>query len=943
MEQRFNYRLQQSSKLLAIGLLLPFLWISCTGKKGNYIMKPGFKDSIIALQDSGKNLRNRSQFDEALRIHSLCAQMAESCEDTLEWVKALNNIGTDYRRMGVLDEAQIYHYMAWKMSEASTDTSKNTKKNRVISLNGLGNIYMSLGNYQRADSVLRWALKGETELGSTTGQAINYANLGAIFQHRGQIDSAWVYYKKSMQLNIEANNTLGISLCHTNYGSLYERAKEYDLATAEYLKAYQLMMDSKDDWHALNSLTALAGIYQTTEQNDKAMEYLSKAESMAKHIDSEEYLENIYTLYYKYYKKQGNYQLALKYHEQAACMKDSVINIDKVNRVQNTTLKIERSRQHREMLLITEKFINERNVKYTSVTLLALFIILSAAIIGLLLYSQRMKAKSHQALKKMSRMRETFFTNITHEFRTPLTVLLGLSRDIIHDEKATEDIVRKAAVIERQGNSLLTLINQLLDIAKVKASVGNADWRRGNICAYIEMIMESYQNYAKSKNIRLQYTTREPIEMDFVPDYVNKVMNNLLSNALKFTPEYGKITVAVWREKNQLVIEVADTGKGIPAEAQEHIFEPFYQAQTDVKTIGTGVGLALVNHIIKAVEGKISVKSTPEQGTSFHINVPITHQTEITASQAATEKAAMESQFKPILPEEETILVDNEGNGTDRRLLIIEDNKDVAAYIGNIFKEKYAITYANNGKEGLEKAIRLIPDLIITDLMMPEMDGLEVCRRIRANEAVNHIPIIIVTAKVTEEEYMEGLLAGADSYITKPFNSEILEARVEKLLEGRKILFQKYSIATEAANSQMNACEPKMTKTDSEKIKEAKNYATEQTEKANKRFLNRVADYVYLKLERQQKIEIPALAQHMCLSYSQFNRKMTAITGLTPQTYVTRMKVQKAKDMMDKHPDYSYLSISELCGFSDYSNFVRAFKTVYGITPKQRSKPVSTD
>lgn len=940
MKQRFFHRALFAPTLLAVWLFLPFLFAACTGKRGKLPMDQKIKDSIIALLDSGKNLRNESQFEEALRLHNLCAQLAESYNDTLNFVKALNNIGTDYRRMGVLDEAQLYHYKAWKISEASTDTSQTARKNRVVSLNGLGNIYMTLGNYERADSVLRRALKGETELGSATGQAINYANLGSIFQHRGQLDSAWVYYRKSMQLNQATHNTLGISLCHTYFGSLYEKAREYDKATAEYQQAYQLMNESKDDWHALNSLIALAGIYQATHNTPKVQEYLNKAETMAKGIESEEHLEEIYTLYYRLYKNQGNYQLALKYHEQAASMKDSVMDMDKVNRIQNATLKIERSRQDKELNLVNERFTTERTEKYIGFTILLLFIILSGAIICLLLYTQRVRAKSHQALKKVSQMRETFFTNITHELRTPLTVLLGLSHDIAHDEKATSDITEKAIIIERQGNSLLTLINQLLDIAKIKTSLGNADWRRGNICAHIEMIMESYGDYAKSRNIRMQYTTREPIEMDFVPDYVNKVMNNLLSNALKFTPEYGKITTAVWRDNdNQLVIEVSDTGKGIPTAALEHIFEPFYQAQTDVQATGTGIGLALVHQIVKAVEGTISVESKLGQGTTFCIRIPIIHHTEEAILSLASNKPEKEKDFKPTLPEKEMELEDNTDNGNEKRLLIIEDNKDVAAYMGNIFKEKYAVAYANNGKEGLEKASSLIPDLIITDLMMPEMDGLEVCRSIRADEAVNHIPIIVVTAKVTEEEQVEGLKAGADTYLTKPFNSEVLQTSVEKLLEGRRMLRKKYSAIPEAVlnNERPQTVLPKAGIIGTTQ-RENKTYAEEQAEKVNRRFLNRVANYVYQKLERQQKIEIPALAQHLCLSYSQFNRKMTAITGLTPQGYVTRMKVQKAKELMEKHPEYSYLYISELCGFSDYSNFVRAFKSVYGVSPKQSQK-----
>ena len=217
--------------------------------------------SIVALREWGKALRNESRFEEALSVHSTGQQLAEAAGDTLELVQALNNVGTDYRRMGVLDVAQEYHYRAWKLSEECADTSFTARKNRVVSLNGLGNAYLTLGNYERADSALRMALAGERSLHSTVGQAINYANIGSIFEHYGKMDSARVYYLKSMALNTEAGNTLGISLCHTYFGSLYEKAGQYGKAMAEYETASQMMQASKDEWHALNSLIALAGIH----------------------------------------------------------------------------------------------------------------------------------------------------------------------------------------------------------------------------------------------------------------------------------------------------------------------------------------------------------------------------------------------------------------------------------------------------------------------------------------------------------------------------------------------------------------------------------------------------------------------------------------------------------------------------------------------------------
>lgn len=269
-------------------------------KEGNML------GSIIAYRLMGKEMRDDSQFDDALRLHSEGLKQAEAIGDTLEIVQALNNIGTDYRRMGVLDLAQNYHYRAWTISKECQDTSYDARKSRVVSLNGLGNIYLTLGNYERADSALRLALEGEKELHSELGQAINYANIGSIFRHRGMKDSAWVYFRKSMEMNRRIDNTLGISLCHTDFGSMYEREHQYDKAIAEYEKAYELMKASDDEWHMLNSLIALAGVNMATGNESKAMLHLAKAKGVAKEIKSYEHLAEIYNLYYKHYKRSGD-------------------------------------------------------------------------------------------------------------------------------------------------------------------------------------------------------------------------------------------------------------------------------------------------------------------------------------------------------------------------------------------------------------------------------------------------------------------------------------------------------------------------------------------------------------------------------------------------------------------------------------------------------------
>lgn len=707
-----------------------------------------------------------------------------------------------------------------------------------------------------------------------------------------------MYYLKSMALNTEAGSTLGISLCHTYFGSLYEKTRQYGKATEEYETAYRLMQESKDEWHALNSLIALADIYHTTGNDAKEMEYLGKAKAIAERIKSPEHLAEIHTLYYKHYKQAGDYRTALSSYEQAMTMQDSVLNMEKVNRIQNTSLNIERNRQAREMGEARHRLEQERTARYVGFGVLGIVLLVLSGVLAIVLYTNRLHRRNHLALKRLSALRENFFTNITHEFRTPLTVILGLSHNL--QDADTEAVRESARTIERQGKGLLTLINQLLDISKIKSSVGNPDWCNGNITAHLTMIIEAYRDYARSRNIDLHFLAREAVEMDFVPDYVSKVMNNLLSNAFKFTPEYGKVSVSVWREGNCLFLDVSDTGEGMDKETVSHVFEPFYQAETEARNIGTGVGLALVKQIIDAVEGSITVESTVGKGTTFHIHVPIHHDSKRKMDSTMIDSA-------PLLPENETTLADSENDDNQCRLLVIEDNHDIAAYIGSLFADRYAVSYAANGKEGMEKALDLVPDLIITDLMMPGMDGLEVCRQVRGNEIINHIPIIVVTAKITEEERIKGLEAGADAYISKPFNADELRTRVEKLLDRHHRLRDKFSNIADTDKEQ------KLTDVE-------------------RRFLAKAVDFIYHLLDKRH-LDVNTLAEKLYMSPRQLHRKLVAITGDSPATYMLKIKMQKARNLLETKPGLTIEDIAEHCGFEHTPNFYSAFKKTYGVTP----------
>ena len=540
-------------------------------------------------------------------------------------------------------------------------------------------------------------------------------------------------------------------------------------------------------------------------------------------------------------------------------------------------------------LLLTLQTPHEQKEKRALTIAGIVVVLLLLVVVAVLVYVRRLRKQNQVLLKRMGLLRDNFYTNVTHELRTPLTLILGLSKDLHQDKALPEDARSKVQTIEKQGDSLLTLINQLLDFARVRSAVDSPEWTNADLSAHLGMIVESYRDFASKRNIDLQFVANERMQTDFVPEYINKVVNNLLSNAFKYTPTAGTVHVKVHTEGKRLLVDVSDTGRGIPPESIPHIFEPFYQGENDGAKIGTGVGLALVKQIIDSVHGTITVESTMGHGTVFHINVAI-QQTHMPSGALKPKRPDMPL---PMLPTDGELPTSADLTDDDaRRVLVIDDNADVAAFIGSQLSDKYGIIYTHDGQDGLEKAEQLVPDVIVTDLMMPGIDGLEVCRRIRANEVTSHIPIIVVTAKITENDRVKGLEAGADAYLSKPFNRDELRMRVEKLLE-------------------------------------------QPQSDADRRFVNKVTDAVYMLLNGGSEVDVMVVAQKMGMSYSQFYRKLSALTGCTPMGYILRVKIRKARLLIDKNPAMPFRDVAERCGFSDYSNFVRAFKNVCGITPTQ--------
>ena len=879
------------------------------GREGN-----SYGEMAAALE-LGKRLRNESRFYDAIDVHKKGLAAAEKLRDTLQIVQALNNIGTNYRRLGILDEASSWHYSALsycdQYSGSRNPEDRTALKNRVVSLNGIGNVQLTMGNDVEAEKAFRQALSGEASLGSALGQAINYANLGSILESRDMKDSARFYYEKSLEFNTLAKSDLGISLFHAHFGRLAEKEGDYANAIEEYRKAYEIMEGSSDVWHWLESAVSLVRAYINAGDLDRASFYLGKATKEAERISSMEYLAEVNRLDYLIQKQRGNSALALKSYVRSREYADNVTSEKNLNHIQNVRVGYERERKQNEIEMLNRSWEAERRSRNALLTMSLIALLLTVATIAVLIYLITLRNRNQKMLKEMETMKSNFFTNITHEFRTPLTVIHSAAGHIMKETPVDSPLHRDAEDIMRHGKSLLSLINQILDIAKLSSgSRCRPEYCRGDIVGYVTMICECHRPYARTRDISIIYSPAEPsVEMDFIPEYVKQTVSNLLSNAIKFSAEGRHIMLTSKCKDGDFILTVCDEGKGMAPEVLRNIFKPFYQAPDQSMSIGTGVGLSIVKLDVEAMNGRIEVHSAVGKGTVFIVALPLSCGEKLNRHfdfNDYVQPGAIREVVETECEANEDVVHEGMENAT--RILIVEDTPEVARLQMNQLNSDFNYYFAQNGAEGLERAAAIVPDLIITDVMMPGMDGFEFCRRLRASGALNHIPVIMVTAKCTHEDKMAGLEAGADAFLEKPFHADELNVRVVKLLEQRSLLQQKWSSDIDDGAQDLSGIP-----------------------ESSRKFINDFTDAVNNCLKTGE-LDHNTIADALCITRIQLNRKVKAITGLTTTEYISRIRISLAKKLLD-NPDMLIGDIAQRCGVEDVAYFSSVFKKATGYTP----------
>jgi len=527
---------------------------------------------------------------------------------------------------------------------------------------------------------------------------------------------------------------------------------------------------------------------------------------------------------------------------------------------------------------------------------------------------ERMNAKK---LHELDMMKLRFYTNISHEIRTPLTLILGPLEKMRNNTIPETEFKGHVELMHRNASQLHQLINQLLDFRKLETGNLKLSLTRGDMVSFLAGIVGSFDKYAEEKEIELKFNSlKKEIISNFDVDKLGKIANNLLSNAFKFTGKGGRISVNLAlvfdsddndpigesSDKRIIEITVKDTGIGISESNQQKIFTRFFQVDDSAKQSGTGIGLALTKELVKLHNGHISVQSKPGKGSKFTIHLPYE---EATHHEIGLPETSEDPNDHTGARQAEDLSAEMMATGR-KIMLLVDDNPDVRYFIKSHFLYNYQVLEAENGTVGWNIALKTIPDIIISDVMMPDMDGFEFCRKIRKDERTSHIPIILVTALGSREHEIEGLSHGADDYITKPFDLVILQTKVENILSVRQSLRQKYT---------------------SEMLLQPKNIILSSPDE---RFLQKAIEVVEKNIS-DPDLDIERFASEIGVSRMQLYRKLDALTEMTVKEFVRNIRLKRAAQMLVQKK----LNVSEVAyavGFKDLSHFRKCFKQEYGMS-----------
>ena len=787
----------------------------------------------------------------------------------------------------------------------------------------IGLVYQDMEEFEKARQHLDDFYQYYLNLGEAEAPSIIFAlnQYVVFFEKTGDVDSMLHYAQATLQAAQRFQQTKYLSNIHNNLASVYLYAQNYDKAKYHFQEAERIGFGDNFIGRYYN-FYALADMYYALEQPDSSIFFSQKALEVARSFGDIEKESDIQRFLSNLYKSQQDYLKAYQHLDSFLILSDSVMSMRYQEDI--SKLSIQYETQEKEAQIAQQELqiqleTNRRNI---------ILFISSAGLLllgGLILYmrnKQQVQARKaalelayQQAeadrLRELDQLKSNFFANISHEFRTPLTLILGPLR-AMRDGNFKEDQQLSFNQMAGQSERLLNLVNQMLDLSRLESGQMKSQRQWGELNQFVKTTVSLFESWADEKEIELITSLPErplPVELD--SDNLEKILSNLLSNALKFTPKGGKILVQLiplseTDDQQTIRLSVQDNGPGIPKDQLSYIFNRFYQVEGSEGHVGSGIGLALTKELVNFYDGTIEVESSQGVGTCFTIILAFekAKHSDIQPPKTIPNKAIH------LAPKEQLTSPQKQTNSEAPLILIVEDNPDLRLYIRNQLKDQYLIIEAENGLQGLQEAKKHLPDLVLSDVRMPERDGLEFSAQLKTDEYTSHIPLIFLTALADQQNVRTGLSTGADAYLTKPFDPEELRIRVFNLIDQRKKLRQKFAHTLTEGHETPVVENP-----------------------ADAAFLEKVKTVVFDNLTHPS-FSIELLGREVAMSRSQLHRKIKALTDHSPSVFVRTLRLQHAYKLL-KQKQGNISEIAHEVGIPNLAQFSRSFKEQFGVPPSK--------
>lgn len=874
---------------------------------------------------------NLGNFSLAMDYLFKSLKISEKAGDREGESNTYNFIGVLFKDQDKYDQALHYYWLAYRKCIIA--------RNRAGILTNIGEIYRLKKDYKKSIAYTTQARNQFVSIKEPVGILVSDNNLGELYLSQRQYDQAETAFQRVIQLGEPLGYNAHTLMAYLGLGDARLQTGQYAQSLTYYEKGRQLSEKQSNKKDRVHAYKGLSTAYAKTGNFTKAYEFQSKWVALKDSTFNEESAKKIARVQAEYQseKKQAEIELLKKDNEQTALIRNiSIVGLLTLSLIGGLVVSRQRLKIRKDQLLVQKsadvavknQLLAEQALQLTAANEQLSEQSAQVALSNEQLAQQAVELEQKtQQLQELDQAKSHFFANISHEFRTPLTLILGTLQDKLKSGVTSAQSIQPAEmnVMHRNAKRLLELINQLLDLSKLESGQLKLKPKPGDLAQFFRVMLGSFSSQADYRRIDFNLSMPDtPLCFLFDADKLEKITSNLLSNAFKYTPDGGQIRLLVDMVPNTqsaIRISVQDSGPGIAGDQLDRVFDRFYQGSKQYSDQeGTGIGLALTKELVDLHGGRVWVESQSGEGARFVVQLPLEQcaTADVTADDVSIPDPVNSLRITNIVthdvqPPTEVALTEVAANAvegsTKPLLLVVEDNADLRMYIRHHLQNQYRVIERENGRLGLEAAQTEMPDLIISDLMMPEMDGLELCEQIKTDERTSHIPVILLTALATQDSKIQGLETGADDYLTKPFDARELLLRVSNLIEMRRRMRERFG-----REIRLQPKDIVVTSTD-------------------EKFLQRIMKAAEENMS-DSEFGPEEFSQEVGMSRMQLHRKLTALTGQTTTEFLRTLRLKRAAQLLEAQAG----NVSEVAydvGFANLSYFAKSFREQFGVSASE--------